>query len=425
MMNSQNYIIRNARVIDPVRNIDTVGDIGIADGVIADPARVCDPEVIDAAGLIAAPGFIDLHVHLRQPGNTAAETIATGTKAAAAGGFTSIVAMPNTSPAADSVGTIDLLRRIIAAEGVVNVHIAGAMTKGISGEEMSPIGSLAGAGVAALTDDGRCVQNPELMRHIIEYAKSFGLPILDHCEDRNLMGSGVMHEGIWSLRLGMNAIPSMAESLVVARNILLAQMVDWPVHMQHISCKESVELLRDALRRGIRVTAEATPHHLALTDENIKKFDTNYKMNPPLRSAEDRQALINAVADGTVTVIATDHAPHTETAKQVEFDHAPFGIIGLETAVPVTYGVLVRSGVISAAEWVKKFTLGPAEVLGWKDYSLAEGRPADITLIEPDCEFIMDPALWQSKSRNSPFGGMTGYARAAKTFVKGKLVYSL
>ncbi len=423
--NPQNYIIRNARVIDPARNIDTTGDIGIAGGVITDPAKVSNPEIIDASGLIAAPGFVDLHVHLRQPGNTAAETIATGTAAAAAGGFTSIVAMPNTNPVADSVGTIDLLHRHIASDSAVKVHIAGAMTKGLAGEEMSSIGSLAGAGVAALTDDGRCVQNPELMRHIIEYAKSFGLPILDHCEDRNLMGSGVMHEGIWSLRLGMNSIPSMAESLIVARNILLAQMVDWPIHMQHISSKESVELLRDAIKRGIKVTAEATPHHLALTDEYIKRFDTNYKMNPPLRSEADRQALIEAVADGTVTVIATDHAPHTETAKQVEFDHAPFGIIGLETAVPVTYGILVRSGIIPVAEWVKKFTVGPAEVLGWHDYSLTEGHAADVTLIDPGCEFIMDPATWRSKSRNSPFGGMTGYARAVKTFVDGRLVYSL
>lgn len=415
----KNYIIRNARVIDPVRNIDTTGDIGIAGGVFTEPSKIANPEIIDASGLIASPGFIDLHVHLRQPGNTAAETIATGTRAAAAGGFTSIVAMPNTNPAADSVGTIELLRRHIAADSVVKVHIAGSMTKGIAGEEMSPIGSLAVAGVVALTDDGRCVQNHELMRHIMEYAKSFGLPIFDHCEDKNLMGSGVMHEGIWSLRLGMNGIPSIAESLIVARNILLAEMVDWPVHLQHISCRESLNLMRDAMRRGIKVTAEATPHHLALTDECIKRFDTNYKMNPPLRSEEDRQALIEAVADGTVTVIATDHAPHTETAKQVEFDHAPFGIIGLETAVPVSYDVLVKNGVISVADWIAKFTAGPAAVLGWKDYSLAEGNPADLVLIDTAKEFVMDPAGWYSKSRNSPFGGMTGHARAVRTFVDG------
>ncbi len=423
-INSKNLIVRNARIIDPARNIDAVGDIGVMDGIFTDPGKVRDPEYIDASGLVAAPGFIDLHVHLRQPGNTAAETIATGTAAAAAGGFTSVVAMPNTTPATDSVGTIELLHRSIAMDAAVKVHLTGAMTKGLAGEEMSPIGSLANAGVVALTDDGRCVQNNDLMRHIVEYAKSFNLPILDHCEEKNLMGSGVMHEGIWSLRLGVNPIPAMSESLIVARDILLSRMLDWPIHIQHISCRDSIILLRDARRRGIKVTAEATPHHISLTDENVKKFDTNYKMNPPLRSEEDRLALIEALADGTVTAIATDHAPHTETAKQVEFDHAPFGIIGLETAIPVTFKILVRSGVMSISDWIRKFTVGPAEVLRWRDYSLAEGNSADMTLIDPDCEFVIDPGQWRSKSRNSPFGGMTGCGRAVMTIVCGRVVYS-
>lgn len=423
-INSKNLIIRNARIVDPARGIDAKGDIGIMDGIFTDPGKVRDPECIDASGLVAAPGFIDMHVHLRQPGNTAAETIATGTAAAAAGGFTSIVAMPNTNPAADSVGTIELLHRSIALDAAVKVHLAGAMTKGLAGEEMSPIGSLAGAGIVALTDDGRCVQNNDLMRHIVEYAKSFGLPILDHCEEKNLMAGGVMHEGIWSLRLGVSPIPAMAESLIVARDILLSHMLDCPIHIQHISCRDSINLLRDARKRGIKVTAEATPHHIALTDENIKKFDTNYKMNPPLRAEEDRLALIDALADGTVTVIATDHAPHTETAKQVEFDHAPFGIIGLETAIPVTFGILVKSGIMSMSDWVGKFTVGPAAVLKWRDYSLAEGNSADLTVIDPDCEFTIDPSAWRSKSRNSPFGGMTGYGRAVKTIVCGRVVYS-
>ena len=423
-INGKNLIIRNARVIDPARNIDAVGDIGIMDGIFTDPAKVRDPETIDASGLVAAPGFIDLHVHLRQPGNTAAETIATGTAAAAAGGFTSVVAMPNTTPATDSVGTIELLHRSIAMDAVVKVHLTGAMTKGLAGEEMSPIGSLANAGVVALTDDGRCVQNNDLMRHIVEYAKSFNLPILDHCEEKNLMGSGVMHEGIWSLRLGINPIPAMSESLIVARDILLSRMLDWPIHIQHISCRDSIILLRDARRRGIKVTAEATPHHISLTDENVKKFDTNYKMNPPLRSEEDRLALIEALADGTVTAIATDHAPHTETAKQVEFDHAPFGIIGLETALGVTYTVLVDSGVMPLPEYVKRLTTGPAEILRMKGYDLAEGKAADITVFDPEAEYVIDPSKFRSKSRNTPFGGRKVKCRPLFTFVGGKLVYS-
>jgi len=425
MLERHNYIIRNARVIDPARGIDAVGDLGIMDGLLVEPREVRAPEEIDAKGLIAAPGFIDLHVHLRQPGNTAAETIATGSRAAAAGGFTTIVAMPNTNPVADSVGTIEHLRRLIALEAVVKVLPAGAMTKSLAGQEMAPIGGLQQAGVAALSDDGRCIQNHDLMRHIVEYAKSFNLPILDHCEEVTLMAGGVMHEGTWSVRLGIRGIAAASEELIVARDIILAKLVDWKIHLQHLSTAGSVDLLRQARARGIRVSGEATPHHISLTDETIKRFDTNYKMNPPLRSEADRQALIAGLADGTVTVIATDHAPHTRTAKAVEFDDAPFGIVGLETAVPVTLGELYHTGVLSLNDWVKKFTTGPAEVLGLENYSLANGRSADVTLIDPACEFVIDAARFRSKSRNTPFDGMKAKGRAFATFVCGQKVFDL
>ena len=419
-----NYILKNARIIDPGRGIDAVGDIGIENGLVADPGKVGKPKVMDLAGKVLTPGFIDLHVHLRQPGNTMAETIASGTAAAAAGGFTSVVAMPNTSPAADTAGAIEYLRQTAARTGTVRVLPCGCMTKGYAGQEMAGIGSLKTAGVVALSDDGRCIQDHALMRHVVEYAKSFELPILDHCEDNYLAAGGVMHEGKWSVLLGMNGMNGAAEELMISRNIILARQLKWSIHMQHVSVKESVELLRKARAEGIAVTGEATPHHLSLTDENIKKYDTNYKMNPPLRSEEDRQALIQGVADGTITAIATDHAPHTATAKLVEFDHAPFGIIGLETALGVTYTVLVDSGVMPLPEYVKRLTTGPAEILRMKGYDLAEGKAADITVFDPEAEYVIDPSKFRSKSRNTPFGGGKVKCRPLFTFVGGKLVYA-
>ncbi|MEG1979956.1 MAG: dihydroorotase, partial [Victivallaceae bacterium] len=284
-------ILKAGRVVDPLREIDQVMDIAFAEGKIVAPEDIQNPEIIDCRGKIVAPGFIDLHVHLRSPGNSAAETIASGTMAAAAGGFTAIVAMPNTKPAADTTGTIELIRSMVEESGVVKVHLSGCMTTRYEGEEMTSIGSLKAAGVIALTDDGRCVQNHELMRHIVEYAKSFQLPILDHCEDISLMAEGVMHEGVWSVLLGMKGISAASEELIVARDIMLVRMTDWKIHLQHISTTESVEQVRQARKRGFKVSAEATPHHMALTDECIKRFDTNYKMNPPLRSEADRQAV--------------------------------------------------------------------------------------------------------------------------------------
>ncbi len=417
------YLFRNARVIDPGNGIDSIGDIGVRDGYIERPEKLKNPLVFDLTGKVLSPGFIDLHVHLRQPGNTQAETIATGTAAAAAGGFTSIVAMPNTTPAADNAGAIEFLRQNAASQGVVRVLPCGNMTREGKGLEMAGIGSLKSAGVVALSDDGCCIQNHALMRHVVEYAKAFDLPILDHCEDKQLAENGVMHEGKWSVLLGMNGISGAAEELMVARNIILARQIDWHIHMQHVSVKESVELLRSARARKIKVSGEATPHHLALTDECIKRYDTNYKMNPPLRDESDRQALIAGVADGTISAIATDHAPHTRTAKEVEFDSAPFGIIGLETALPVCYTVLVNSGAVDLPGLIRLFTCGPAEVLRFNHYDLSPGSAADLTVIDPAAKFTIDRDSFLSKARNTPFHGMPVQCRVEMTMVGGKIVY--
>ena len=419
----KDLILKNARVIDPARGIDSIGDIAISNGVIIEAKDAVNPEVVDLTGKVLSPGFIDVHVHLRQPGNTAAETVATGTMAAAAGGFTSIVAMPNTTPAADTAGAIELLKRTAQENAVVRVLACGNMTKGGKGEEMAGIGSLKAAGVVAVSDDGKCIQDHALMRHVVEYAKSFDLPILDHCEENTLAAGGVMHEGKWSVLLGFNGISSASEELMVARNIILARQIDWKIHMQHISAAESVALLRRARQRGIKVTGEATPHHITLTDQCIKKFDTNYKMNPPLRSEADRLAVIEGLADGTLTAIATDHAPHTQTAKMVEFDHAPFGIIGLETALPLSFTELVTKGVLTIPQLIEKFTTGPADILGMKDYSLAVGNPADITVIDPEAKWTVDKNKFFSKARNTPFDGFAVQGQVVMTIVNGKAVF--
>ncbi len=418
-----NYIFENARVIDPLQNLDAVTDIAVSDGRIADPAYVKYAERVDLKGKVLTPGFVDLHVHLRHPGNTAAETIHTGTLAAAAGGFTSIVAMPNTSPCADNPGTIHFVLTHAEHEGVVKVLPCGAMTKNLEGKEMSAIGSLAAAGAVALSDDGRCVQDHQLMRHIVHYSKTFNLPILDHCGDTLLEAEGVMNEGQWSVLLGMKGMPGAAEELMIYRDIILARLTGWKIHMQHVSARESVKILRQARAEGIRVSGEATPHHIALTDVEIKRFDSNYKMNPPLRSEEDRQAILEGLADDTLTVIATDHAPHTMTAKMVEFDYAPFGIIGLETAFPVCCTELYHKQVLSLPHLISKFTKGPAEVLGLDIGNLKIGNPADITILDIDAEHVIDPSTFRSKSRNTPFGGYRAKGRVVGTLVNGKFVH--
>src|SRR4029434_5843847 len=317
-------LLKNGRIIDPANKRDEVSDLLIIDGRIAALSQLStlnsQPEEIDCTGKVIAPGLIDLHVHLREPGQSAKETIATGTKAAAAGGFTSVVCMPNTSPSIDSPSVVTWIQDKAAEEGCVNVFVTGAITKGIAGEELAPIGSLKKAGVVALTDDGHCIQNHELMRRALEYAGMFGLVVMDHCQDYNLVGKGVMHEGYWSTVLGLPGWPAAGEEIIVQRNALLAELCDAPVHCQHLSAAGSVRLLREARSRGVKLSGEICPHHIALTDETIRAYDTDFKMNPPLRSREHVEALIEGIADGTITILASDHAPHCGYEKEVEFD---------------------------------------------------------------------------------------------------------
>ncbi len=426
-------LLTNGHVIDPANGVNRVADLHIADGKIerldfeGSGRRVGgDDEIIDATGLLVCPGLIDMHVHLREPGQSAKETIATGTRAAAAGGFTSVVCMPNTAPPADNASTIAWIKERAAREAVVNVFPTGAITKGLAGEELTPIGAMYHAGIVALTDDGHCVQNHEVMRRALEYARMFGLPALDHCQDYNLVGKGVMHEGYWSAVLGLPGWPSAGEEAIVMRDILLAELCQTPIHCQHLSSAGSVRLVREARARGVPITAEVCPHHIALTDESLRGFDTNFKMNPPLRAERDVEALIAGVADGTITILCSDHAPHCDYEKEVEFDCAPFGIVGLETELGLFLDILVhKKRAIDAAKLVEMFTLNPARLLRLDRGTLSPGAPADITLIDASLEWTVDKAAFASQSRNTPFHGMTLRGRAVRTIVAGKTIWAL
>jgi dihydroorotase len=425
-----NTVIRNGRIIDPANKRDEIGDLAIIEGRIADLSEIRNPrseiEEIDAGGQIVAPGLIDLHVHLREPGFGWKETIETGARAAAAGGFTTIVCMPNTSPVADSPSTIAWIRDRAAEVACVNVLPAGAISKGLAGEELAPIGSLAQAGVVAITDDGRCVQNNELMRRAVEYARMVGLPVFDHCQDYNLVGNGVVHEGYWSTLLGLPGWPSAGEEAIVMRNVLLAELCDHHIHCQHISAAGSVRILREARARGVKVSGEVCPHHLALTDAAIQNFDTNCKMNPPLRAKEDVAALLAGIADGTIGILCSDHAPHAQFEKEVEFDAAPFGIVGLETELALFLDLLVHKHMtIDLPRLIEMFTVNPAALLQIDAGTLAVGRAADVTLIAPELDWTFDAAGSQSMSRNTPFDGGKLKGRAVRTIVGGKTVWKL
>src|SRR5437870_1996541 len=423
-------IIRSGRVIDPANNRDEMVDLAVVDGRIAERPEVrgqkSQVEEIDASGLIVAPGLIDVHVHLREPGFGHKETMESGARAAAAGGFTTIVCMPNTSPVADSPATIAWIKDRAAEVACVNVLPTGAISKNIAGEELAPISSLAQAGVVAITDDGRCIQNHELMRRAVEYARMVGLPVLDHCQDYNLVGNGVMHEGYWSTLLGLPGWPAAGEEVIVMRNILLADLCDHHIHCQHVTSARSVRLIRDARARGTKISGEVCPHHIALTDEALENFDTNYKMNPPLRSQRDVDALLEGIADGTLSILASDHAPHAKFEKEVEFDAAPFGIIGLETELGIFIDRLVhKNKAIELSRLIAMFTVNPARLLQIDAGTLSPGAAADITLIDPDLEWTVNVDGFEAASRNSPFDRWELKGRAVRTIVGGRTVWQL
>ena len=424
-------IIRNGRVIDPANQRNEIADLYIADGkIVTSISEIRTPkseiEEIDARGLIVAPGLIDLHVHLREPGFSHKETIESGARAAAAGGFTTIVCMPNTAPVPDNPGTIAWIKDRASNMSPVNVLPTGTISKNLAGEELAPIGSLAQAGVVAITDDGHCIQNHELMRRAVEYARMVGVPVLDHCQDYNLVGNGVVHEGYWSTLLGLPGWPAAGEEAIVMRNILLAELCDHHIHCQHISTAGSVRLLREARDRGVKISGEVCPHHIALTDESIQNFDTNYKVNPPLRSQPDVDALLGGIADGTLSILCSDHAPHAHFEKEVEFDAAPFGIIGLETELGLFLDLLVhKQGTIDIARLIEMYTVEPARLLKLDAGTLSIGARADVTLINPELEWTVSVDQFESASRNSPFNGWKLRGRAVRTIVGGKTVWQL
>jgi dihydroorotase len=445
--------LTGGRIIDPSQGIDRVADLLLRDGKVAAIGEAAGVqgdtrvERLDVTGLVVCPGLIDLHVHLREPGQTAKETMATGTAAAARGGFTSLVCMPNTSPAIDNPSTVALIREKAEREGVVNVFVAGAITKNIAGEELAPIGSLKNAGVVAITDDGHCVQNNEIMRRALEYAKMFNVPVMDHCQDYNLVSDGVMHEGYWSAFLGLKGWPSAGEEMIVSRNILLAEATGAHVHCQHLSTAGSVSLLREAKKRGVSVSGEACPHHFTLTDSALAgseifwkadgkiiagnggprpawpSYDTNLKMNPPLRTARDREAIMAALADGTLEIIGSDHAPHAEYEKDVEFDYAPFGITGLETQLALSLMQLVHPGLMSLPDLINKFSAAPARLLRLPKGTLKPGSDADVTVFDPNREWHFMRNNSASKSHNTPFYNWPLKGKAIYTIVRGKMVW--
>jgi dihydroorotase len=419
-------LIKNGRVIDPASRHDAVADVWIEDGLIKGVGAnlsLAGAQVFDATGLIVAPGFIDMHVHLREPGFEHSETIESGARAAAAGGFTSICPMPNTAPVNDSPTVTTYIIEKARRHAVVNVFPIGAITRGSLGEELAAIGSMRQAGAVAISDDGRPVMNAQLMRRAMEFARSFKMPVINHCEDLHLSAGGDMHEGVESVRLGLRGIPGSSEDVMVARDILLAELTGARYHVAHISSRHSVAMVAFAKLKGLSVTSEATPHHLTLTDAGMIPYDSNYKMKPPLRSAGDVNAVIEGVVKGAIDAIATDHAPHAGSEKMQEFEKCPFGIIGLETALGIALEHLVHSGKINITRLIEMFTVNPARILSIPRGTLAVGAPADVTIFSTDRQWTYDVNKSLSKSRNSPFNGVSFRGGPVVTIVSGKIVW--
>jgi len=427
---SETIVIEGGRVIDPASGTDAARVVVLKDGKVAAVAERADrpsgTKVIDARGRWVTPGFVDLHVHLREPGQEYKETVATGARAAVAGGFTSVVCMPNTKPVNDTLAVTELILARAAAAGLARVYPCGAISKGSAGEELAEYGELLAGGCVALSDDGKPVMSPGLMRSALEYAKAFGLPLTVHEEDLHLVGKGVMHEGAASTRLGLKGIPGQAEDVMVLRDVALAELTGGRLHIAHLSTAGSVRAVREAKKRGLQVTAEVTPHHLTLSDEDVARsgYSTDFKMSPPLRSVEDVQAVVEALADGTIDCIATDHAPHSLVEKQLEFDAALNGIVGLETAFPVCLA-LVKKGLLTERRLIEALTASPARAFGLPGGTLAVGAPADVAILDPGAIWTFGPKTSFSKCFNSPWrgGAMTG--RCTHAFVGGKLVHQL
>jgi len=419
-------LIQNGRVIDPSQKLDRVANLLVMDGRVAafDVQPGGEQTIIDASGKIVCPGLIDMHVHLREPGREEDETIETGTAAALAGGFTSIACMPNTEPPIDSQGMVEFIRHQAIEADNCNVFVVACVSKGREGKELAEIGQLVKAGAVAFSDDGSPIANPELMRRAFEYCLMFDKPVLNHSEIRELTEHGVMHEGLTSLILGLSGMPAAAEDVMASRDIALAEATGGRFHLMHVSCAGSVDAVRRAKRRGVRVTTEVTPHHFTLTDECLRSFDSNFKMNPPLRGKEHVEAVIAGLADGAIDVIATDHAPHAKEKKMQELDQAPFGIVGLETALGLVITKLIKPGHLDWPTAIQKMTINPARILGISKGTLAIGADADITIIDPAARWTVDPAEFRSKSTNTPFGGWELTGRAEIVIVGGRVKFN-
>lgn len=420
-------LLKGGRIIDPSTERDERGDLLLAEGrVVGVGKRLSAPdeaEVIDVTGKVVAPGLVDVHVHLREPGREDAETVATGATAAAAGGFTSICAMPNTDPVTDNQAAVGFIVKQAAAARAARVYPIAAISIGQRGERLAEFGELVHAGAVAVSDDGYPVVSSHLMRAAIEYAMTFGIPVADHCEEPTLAGGGGMHEGVVSTRLGLKGIPSAAEEIMVARDIILAELTGGHVHLCHMSTRGSADLIRRAKERGVNVTAEATPHHFTLTDDACRGYDTNAKMNPPLREQADVEAIREAIKDGTIDAIATDHAPHHYEAKERDFDDAPFGVVGLETALGLGVTELVEGGVLSLLQLVRRMSTDPARIFNLPGGSLRKGGPGDVVVFDPKARWRVDPARFSSRSRNTPFSGRELAGRVERTIVSGITVF--